>query len=761
MSAFHSSRQDGDGDNDSTRKPKDLTTSDLIPLYPSNPPRLGVLRIRLDCTNNMHLSAEMLEVPSAGGLTKRPHNKRWRPLAVLEYDGFQVPAPAFLWTRTGIVWTETYKFDVTASSDLTIHLLAFGSSDPSQKPKCVPLTRLTVDPFLETWPSKDGASIDLPDNMGHLRLILSFHEEEVGASKMERMLDSLLNIQLDDFIWVTNKYADPNTRHLDRFYGMSTVHAVEFDGSSQTTSWKHPFIAPLKYAFESPAGLSLFSHFASSGHLFGHLQEERRFDIEKATFYAAELVSVLEFLHGQNIVNCLKLENITVDPFGHISICAPGLFALEVSPNKVRSMPGTPEFPAPELVQGNAASKVADWWTLGVFLYEMLTGLPPFYADEYEARKRNITNQDVQLPAEMKPAATDLLLRLLDKVPTRRLGANGVSDVKSHVLFDGIDWRQLQQKHPTSFIPDMISPVYYAKLEGPKIRQVPYTRNPTGRESNPTCRRLEKNGLLVDELSYDFWGSPITRWHELARVRGENTEHTNSQPPAPIPDVDGWKFAWDSDAQELRFENEVTNQDFCVKSPERELYDLAPIESDGTRVHEDSESLSHLFWREALRIALKSNHGTRVIKMILEQGNIDINKAILLYEEPVFTKYLPLEREEIPLNPLEWAVEHDRVDLFHLFLEAGADANKTSEAVKGPALMKAVRRENLHMVKVLAPLTGRVSCTRALGLAVDQQSAAVVEALLEARPPSHEGEHQHQHQQQQHVRSDFEDGDAP
>ena len=597
--------------------------------------------------------------------------------------------------------------------------------------------------------------------MGHLRLMLSFHEEEVGASKIERMLDSLLNIQLDDFIWVKNKYADPNTRHLDRFYGMSTVHAVEFDGSSQTTSWKHPFIAPLKYAFESPAGLSLFSHFASSGHLFGHLQEERRFDIEKATFYAAELVSVLGFLHGQNIVNCLKLENITVDPFGHISICAPGLFALEVSPDKVRSMPGTPEFPAPELVHGNAASKVADWWTLGVFLYEMLTGIPPFYADEYEARKRNITNQDVQLPAEMKPAATDLLLRLLDKVPTRRLGANGVSDVKSHVLFDGIDWRQLQQKHPTSFIPDMISPVYYAKLEGPKIRQVPYTRNPTGRESNPTCRRLEKNGLLVDELSYDFWGSPITRWHELARVRGENTEHTNSQPPAPIPDVDGWKFAWDSDAQELRFENEVTNQEFCVKSPERELYDLAPIESDGTRAHEDSESLSPLFWREALRIALKSNHGTRVIKMILEQGNIDINKAILLYEEPVFTKYLPLEREEIPLNPLEWAVKHDRVDLFHLFLEAGADANKTSEAVKGPALMKAVRRENLHMVKVLAPLTGRVSCTRALGLAVDQQSAAVVEALLEARPPSHEGEHQHQHQQQQHVRSDFEDGDAP
>ncbi|KAK8081658.1 hypothetical protein PG996_000439 [Apiospora saccharicola] len=129
--------------------------------------------------------------------------------------------------------------------------------------------------------------------------------------------------------------------------------------------------------------------------------------------------------------------------------------------------------------------------------------------------------------------------------------------------------------------------------------------------------------------------------------------------------------------------------------------------------------------------------------MILERGSIDINHAIIHYEEPSVTKYLPFPPELVPLNPLEWAVEHGRVDLFHLFLEAGADANRTADATRGSALMKAVRVENLPMVQVLAPLTGRISCTRALGLAVDQQSPAVVEALLEARspppPPPHEG----------------------
>ena len=100
-------------------------------------------------------------------------------------------------------------------------------------------------------------------------------------------------------------------------------------------------------------------------------------------------------------------------------------------------------------------------------------------------------------------------------------------------------------------------------------------------------------------------------------------------------------------------------------------------------------------------------------------------------------------------------MEHNRVDLFHLFLEAGANANRTCQAAKGLALLKAVRRENLYKVQVLAPLTGRVSCTRALGLAVGRQSAAAVEALLQARSPSTEGG------QQQHVRCDFEAADAP
>ncbi|KAK6837973.1 protein kinase [Apiospora arundinis] len=214
-------------------------------------------------------------------------------------------------------------------------------------------------------------------------------------------------------------------------------------------------------------------------------------------------------------------------------------------------------------------------------------------------------------------------------------------------------------------------------------------------------------------------------WRDIARVRDKNKEHAINQPPSD-PEANSWNISWDSTARELRFRNCDTDEEYVVESPSREPYQLDPTPTDRAQVNSNTDEPSPLLWREALRIALKKGYGGQVS-----------------------------EKKKIPLKPLEWAVEHNRLDLLHLFLEAGADANKTCRELQGPALIKAVRRENLQMVKVLTPLTGRVSCTRALGLAVDRKRTAIVEALLEARSPDGEGG------QQQHVCCDFEDADRP
>ncbi len=133
--------------------------------------------------------------------------------------------------------------------------------------------------------------------------------------------------------------------------------------------------------------------------------------------------------------------------------------------------------------------------------------------------------------------------------------------------------------------------------------------------------------------------------------------------------------------------------------------------------------------KEALAGALKSGYSKNVVSQILEY-RVDLNIAILDYEQIPDTETIPLYPDTIPVTPLEWAVEHDRVDLVSLFLGMDADANFTLREVQGPSLIRAVRRRNLQLVDILVQRTGRVSSTRALGLAVDQEDTAGVDILL-------------------------------
>jgi serum/glucocorticoid-regulated kinase 2 len=149
----------------------------------------------------------------------------------------------------------------------------------------------------------------------------------------------------------------------------------------------------------------------------------------------------------------LKPENILLDYTGHIALCDFGLCKLNMAQDdKTNTFCGTPEYLAPELLIGQGYTKVVDWWTLGVLLYEMLYGLPPFYSENTNEMYRKILNDPLRIPnleAEgifVSQEAQHILTRLLDRDPLQRLGANGAEEIRQHPFFRSIDWNRLYRR---------------------------------------------------------------------------------------------------------------------------------------------------------------------------------------------------------------------------------------------------------------------------------------------------------------------------
>ncbi|CAL1712822.1 unnamed protein product [Somion occarium] len=225
----------------------------------------------------------------------------------------------------------------------------------------------------------------------------------------------------------------------------------------------NPFIVPLKFSFQSAQKLYLVLAFVNGGELFHHLQREQRFDEERARFYSAELLLALEHLHELDVVyRDLKPENILLDYTGHIALCDFGLCKLNMKDSDTtNTFCGTPEYLAPEILYNQGYSKVIDWWTLGVLLYEMLSGLPPFFDENTDTMYQKILNDPLVFGDEISPQARSILSKLLDRDPTRRLGVNGADEIKSHPFFSqNIDFdKLLQKKIQPPFKPSVASPV--------------------------------------------------------------------------------------------------------------------------------------------------------------------------------------------------------------------------------------------------------------------------------------------------------------
>ncbi|CAI5477846.1 unnamed protein product [Closterium sp. Yama58-4] len=210
----------------------------------------------------------------------------------------------------------------------------------------------------------------------------------------------------------------------------------------------HPFVVQLQYSFQTSAKLYLILDFINGGHLFFQLYRHGTFSEDLARIYTAELVLAVGHLHSRGIMHRdLKPENILLDSDGHIKLTDFGL-AKEVRESDARSnsLCGTMEYMAPEIIQAHGHGFPADWWSIGVLLFEMLTGQPPFSGGNRQKLQQRIVKEKVKLPQYLTSDAHSLLRGLLQKDPAKRLGSGprGVEEIRGHKWFRGVHWRRLE-----------------------------------------------------------------------------------------------------------------------------------------------------------------------------------------------------------------------------------------------------------------------------------------------------------------------------
>jgi serine/threonine protein kinase len=182
---------------------------------------------------------------------------------------------------------------------------------------------------------------------------------------------------------------------------------------------QHQFIVGLKFAFQSPSRLYLIMQYCPGGDMGMALAKDRRFTIEQCQIYTAEIVLALEYLHKRKILfRDLKPDNVVFDEDGHACLTDFGLAKQGIGVNDTsQSFCGSVAYLAPEMLRRTGHARSIDWYLLGVLIYEMLVGVPPYFNTDKAKLFENIQSGPLKIPHTMPPPARNLILSLLNRNP--------------------------------------------------------------------------------------------------------------------------------------------------------------------------------------------------------------------------------------------------------------------------------------------------------------------------------------------------------
>ncbi|CAE6334352.1 unnamed protein product [Rhizoctonia solani] len=261
------------------------------------------------------------------------------------------------------------------------------------------------------------------------------------------------------------------SRHNHRHYAIKVLNKakvvqqkqVEHTNSERSVLAlaRHPFIVNLWGTFQDVNNLFMVMDFVPGGELFTLLRKSRRFPSPVAKFYTAEVILAIDYLHSHDIIyRDLKPENILLGADGHIKLTDFGF--AKIVPDITWTLCGTPDYLAPEIVNQKSYNKSVDWYAVGILLYEMLAGAPPFFSEESNPIRlyERIRAGRIEYPRHFEAGAVDLMRGLLVTDLSLRLGnmIGGSKDVFNHPWFSEVPWEKLANKE--------VGPPYVPQLGG-------------------------------------------------------------------------------------------------------------------------------------------------------------------------------------------------------------------------------------------------------------------------------------------------------
>jgi serine/threonine protein kinase len=262
----------------------------------------------------------------------------------------------------------------------------------------------------------------------------------------------------------------------------------------------HPFFIKMHYSFETSDKFYFILDLVNGERLGDYML--RKFQLKEWTtkFYAAELVLAIKYLHENNIIyRNFNPDNIMVDSQGHIKLIDFGVSAFYNSDESRKSICGTINYTAPEVLSGLGYSKMIDWWSLGAIIYEMISGYPPFLQNSSKNADlgySNVTNNQIKFSTKFSPALKDFLDKILAINPKKRLGATGIDEIMKHEFFEGINWDDVYKS--------LLMPPY-----------VPSTCDEAGIRTSPI--KEGRNQSMLSELDENTFFEKSASYNEIVQ----------------------------------------------------------------------------------------------------------------------------------------------------------------------------------------------------------------------------------------------------